>query len=86
MFFIVQISYAMYCIHFPLMHYAAWLYVGKGFTAEALPMHMGFNWRSLPVWTMAPFMAVLVVISAVFHHGVELPGRRFINARLARQQ
>ena len=72
-----RVSYAAYCIHFPLLLLGG-MAVKGGFGPGALPVVWGFAWAPYPAWSTPLLVAAVFVVSAGAHHGVEVPLTRVL--------
>lgn len=72
------ISYSLYCLHWPLIVWAAWAAAGRGASAAAVP-RVDINglvaWWFFPPWAVAPVLGWCLAVAAVVHRFVEAPAR-----------
>jgi peptidoglycan/LPS O-acetylase OafA/YrhL len=73
------VSYCVYCLHIPLLSWCAWAAAGKGISFEAVPWLSGARyldgWHFFPRWAVLPLLAVVLLVAATAHYGVEVPAR-----------
>jgi peptidoglycan/LPS O-acetylase OafA/YrhL len=65
-------SYAIYCLHFPLMQWISFAAAG-GVSYSAVPVVWGWAWANFPSWAILPLLLAAVAVGAVSHYGVERP-------------
>ena len=79
-----DVSYALYCTHFPILVWACWAVAAKGVSWDAAPMHepnILVGWYLLPTWAIAPLVAVCLAVAALAHAALEKPARSAITKR-----
>lgn len=64
-----EISYSIYCLHWPLMVWAVWAVQGWG-----TPLQHGLL-PYFPAWAVLPLLGMVVAVSAVAHSWLEQPAR-----------
>jgi peptidoglycan/LPS O-acetylase OafA/YrhL len=78
-----QISYALYCLHFPILNWIGWVVKNKGVSAKAVPWHtfddIFEGWYSLPGWSMPLVVLFIILCSACANAILERPARAAIN-------
>lgn len=77
-----QWSYAMYCLHYPLLSLCAWAVKGEGVNADAVPLTTRQDVDGWFVfssgWYILPLLAVILAVSAIAFYAVEKPARKLI--------
>jgi peptidoglycan/LPS O-acetylase OafA/YrhL len=74
-----DISYALYCTHWPVLVWSAWAVAVKGVSEDAVPAHSDpQGWFFFPVWAIVVLLPVALVIAAIAHHILERPARKGI--------
>ena len=73
-----NVSYSLYCTHWPALHYAAWAVAGTGISFAAVPSFqswpMGvYTWQFFAAEATIPLMAACVAAAWAFHCLIERP-------------
>jgi peptidoglycan/LPS O-acetylase OafA/YrhL len=74
-------SYSLYCLHWPILNWCAWLMAGRGITREAVPLvdPKASLWLYHDNgWIALPLLFVCTIIAAFAYHFVEKPSRATI--------
>jgi peptidoglycan/LPS O-acetylase OafA/YrhL len=79
--FLGDISYCLYCLHFPVISWCAWAVAGRGVSAAAVPSLDIFYFFCFPVWAVIPLLAVCVLVATLAFYLVEEPARRWMTGR-----
>lgn len=80
-----RLSYALYCVHWPVLFYCAFVVAG-GMSAERVPtltLNGANGWFIFHAWALAPLLALCLAIAAVLHFVLEGPARAAIAGRRA---
>ncbi len=81
-----DISYSLYCFHFPTLNWFAWAVTAKGVSFEAVPSFTknGVNgWFIYSSgWPIAPALLVCMLVATVAHILLEKPARQVIKKRV----
>lgn len=74
-------SYALYCLHFPLLIWLGFAVKGKGISIDAMPLVWDSAFVPFPIWSLPLLLIYTVFISALAHHYIEIPCSRYISRR-----
>lgn len=75
-----SVSYALYCLHWPVLHWAGWAVAGS-ISAASVPLIYGSYYWNFPGWAVPLLLAVCLVVAAIAHRLVEAPARKSIRKR-----
>lgn len=82
-----DISYALYCTHWPVLVWSAWAVAGKGVSNDAVPRQnfpdssgVG-GWNYFPGWAIFILLPVTLIVAALAHHALESPARAKIGGK-----
>jgi peptidoglycan/LPS O-acetylase OafA/YrhL len=74
-----DVSYALYCTHWPVLAWSAWAVAAKGVSMAAVPAQTEpGGWFFFPVWAIAVLLPVTLLVAAAAHHVLERPARKAI--------
>jgi len=74
-----DISYALYCTHWPVLVWSAWSVAAKGVSKDAVPVQTDpLGWFFFPTWAIVVLLPVALVVAAIAHHILERPARKAI--------
>jgi peptidoglycan/LPS O-acetylase OafA/YrhL len=79
-----DVSYALYCTHFPVLVWACWAVARRGVSWDAAPMHepnILVGWYEFQTWAIAPLVAVCLAVATLAHAVLEKPARSAIAKR-----
>lgn len=77
-----QISYALYCMHWPVLVYISWIWTGNVTKQVHWPeLKYVEAWLSLPVWMVIPSLIVCILCATAVYWLLEKPARHAINRR-----
>ena len=79
-----DVSYALYCTHFPVLVWAGWAVARNGVSADAVPWqtpNIVGGWFEFPTWAIAPLVAICLAVAALAHAALEKPARSAIAKR-----
>ena len=81
-----DVSYALYCTHWPVPEWSAWAVAAKGVSKDAVPVQTDpVGWFFFPVWAIVVLLPVALVVAAIAHHILERPARKAIAGAAAQQ-
>lgn len=72
-----EISYSLYCLHWPLLNWLAWIVKHEGISNDAVPSTSGFYFF-FPSWSIPLIAVYCIVIASIFHYALESPARKAI--------
>jgi peptidoglycan/LPS O-acetylase OafA/YrhL len=78
--FLGQISYALYCLHFPVISWCCWAVAGRGVSSAAVPKFES-RYYFFPAWAIIPVVVVCIAVAAIAFYLVEEPARRRMTGR-----
>lgn len=73
-----EVSYAVYCLHWPIIGWCAWAVAAKGLNYDAVPVNNDGLWLFFPTWAIAPLVVIILIVSWVAHRYLEAPARAAI--------
>jgi peptidoglycan/LPS O-acetylase OafA/YrhL len=76
-----DVSYALYCLHFPTLQWAGWAVARAGVSLHAVPLRTPSfitAWFNFTPAAIAPLLAVCVAVASVAHVVLEKPARAAI--------
>ena len=76
-----DVSYALYCLHFPVIQWLAWAVAHAGISASAVPFSfptLTGGFYSFPTWGIGPLVAACLLVATAAHVALERPARRAI--------
>lgn len=75
-----DVSYALYCLHYPLFNWCAWAVAHAGISSSAVEPD-GDYYRFFPSWGVIPIFLVCLAIATAAHILLERPARGAIAKR-----
>jgi peptidoglycan/LPS O-acetylase OafA/YrhL len=79
-----DVSFALYCLHFPILQWAGWAVARRGVSTDAVPLRTPSfitGWFNFTPAAIAPLLAVCIAVAAVAHVALEKPARAAIVQR-----
>jgi peptidoglycan/LPS O-acetylase OafA/YrhL len=73
-----DISYSLYCTHWPVLCWCAWAVANKGVTYDAVPNYGGAGWFFFPPWAIPILLVVCIAVATLVHWLLERPARKAI--------
>ena len=75
------VSYSLYCMHDPTLHWAKWAVVEGGIRASVAPLR-GISYFAFPLWSTGILAVVCLLVAALTYVLVEKPARQFLISRV----
>jgi peptidoglycan/LPS O-acetylase OafA/YrhL len=77
-----DVSYALYCLHFPVLQWAVYVVRHRGVSYSQVPLYhpdLFDGYYAFPAWALAPLVAISLAVAELAHMLLERPARRRIS-------